>query len=84
LSGIEPPEVKELVEQAWIVVEPFLKISPEESEYTAAIQRGELQLHILFKDDPEAGRILGEHPAIQWKLLNVRKHLIRLREKQKR
>ena len=83
LSGIERPEVKELVERAWIVVEPFLKLTPDESEYTAAIQRGELQLHILFRDDPEVGKSLGEHPAIQWKLLNVQKHLARLQGKQK-
>jgi hypothetical protein len=77
LSGSELPGVTGLVERAWAVVGPFLKLTPEERKYTAAIQRGELCTGFLFPDDPEAGKRLGEHPAIQWKLQNVRKHLTR-------
>ena len=78
LSGSEPTGVTNLVERAWAVVEPFVKLTPEEREYTAAIQRGELRTDLLFTDDPEGGKRLGEHPAIQWKLLNVREHMARL------
>ncbi len=77
LSGSELRGVTDLVERAWAVVGPFLKLTPEEREYTAAIQRGELYTDFLFPDDPKAGKCLGEHPAIQWKLLNVRGHLTR-------
>jgi predicted nucleotidyltransferase component of viral defense system len=77
LSGSASPETTGLVERAWTVVEPFLKLTPEEREYTAAIQRGELRTDLLFPDNPEAAKSLGEHPAIQWKLLNVREHLTR-------
>jgi hypothetical protein len=55
----------------------------QEREYTVAIQRGELRTDLLFPDDPEAGKRLGEHPAIQWKLLNVRGHLARLQGQRK-
>lgn len=77
LSGSKLPGVAGLVERAWAVVEPFLKLNPEEREYIAAIQRGELRIDLLFSDDLEAGKRLGEHPAIQWKLQNVREHLTR-------
>ncbi len=83
LSGNESPGVTDLVERAWAVVAPFLKLAPEEREYTAAIQRGELRTDLLFPDGPEAGKRLGEHPAIQWKLLNVRGHMARLKGQRK-
>ena len=83
LSGSESPEVTGLVERAWAVVEPFVKLTPQEREYTAAIQRGELRTDLVFTDDPEAGKRLGGHPAIQWKLLNVREHMARLQGQRK-
>ena len=82
LSGSESPGVTGLVERAWAIVEPFLNLTPEEREYTLAIQRGELRTDLLFTEDPE-GKRLGEHPAIQWKLLNVRGHLARLQGQRK-
>jgi hypothetical protein len=83
LSGDESPGATDLVERAWAVLAPLLKLTPEEREYTVAVQRGELRTDLLFPDDPEAGKRLGEHPAIQWKLLNVRGHLARLQGQRK-
>jgi hypothetical protein len=71
------PDIVELVHRTWSVLQGFLRLSANESEYVAAIYRGELRADLLFPDDPaEAGR-LANHPAIQWKIINVRQHLDR-------
>ena len=61
-----------LLEQAWLRMEPLLSLQPHEQEYVAAIHRGELRLDLLFPDDPSEARRLAGHPAIQWKIENVR------------
>ncbi len=77
LAADEAPRAHVLVERAWRVVGAFVTLEPAEDEYIAAIQRGELRTDLLFPGDPEAAARIAEHPAIQWKLLNVRKHLAR-------
>ena len=61
-----------LLEQAWLRMEPLLSLQPHEQEYIAAIHRGELRLDLLFPDDPSEAIRLAGHPAIQWKIENVR------------
>lgn len=66
-----------VVERAWERVAPLLALDAHEQEYIAAIHRGELRLDLLFPNDPaEAQRIAG-HPAILWKLANVRAYRAR-------
>jgi hypothetical protein len=54
-----------------------------EAKYIASIQDGELYPELLFTDDPEEGQRLALHPAILWKLINVRTHLARGKTKPK-
>ena len=74
LVASETPDSSGLVERAWSVVEPLLDVTPAEAEFVAAIERGEYLPHLL--GDPGVVR-LAKHPAIEWKLHNVREHLRR-------
>jgi len=56
------------------VVEPLLDVTPAEAEFVAAIERGEYLPRLL--GDPSVVE-LARHPAIEWKLHNVREHLHR-------
>jgi predicted nucleotidyltransferase component of viral defense system len=68
-----PPDARALAGHAWDLIAGLLTLSQNELEYFAAIQRGELQLELLFPDQPvEAARLAG-HPALQWKLANARR-----------
>jgi len=67
----------ELIERAWGNLAKFLTLDPDEEGFITAVQQGELRLELLFSQDPdEAGRIAG-HPAILWKIQNVRNYLAR-------
>ena len=70
-----PPRADDLVKQAWAVLSEFITLRPNEAAYIASIERGELRPELLFADDPEAVQLLAEHPAILWKVTNVRAHL---------
>jgi len=70
-----PLQTTDLVERSWAVINPFMMLSGNEKEYIASIQRGDLELDLLFSDEPEEAKRMAAHPAILWKLLNVRKHL---------
>ena len=70
----------ELRERAWARVEPLLSLSANEREYIAAIHRGDLRLDLLFPDDEGEAARLGRHPAILWKIENVRAYCSRMRQ----
>lgn len=75
LVGSEVLKAEDLKERAWAVVAPLLTLEPHEGEFLESIQRGELQLELLFPKDEPLARRLAQHPAVQWKLMNVRKYL---------
>ena len=75
LSSVPP--AKELIEKAWAVVGPLLKLDPPEEEYIKAIYEDELKTELLFPGAPEEAARFNGHPAILWKLANVRKNLKR-------
>jgi predicted nucleotidyltransferase component of viral defense system len=75
LAASEPLRSADLIDGAWAVVEQLLPLDPNEEEYIAGIERGELLPQLLFPDGSEDAKTISEHPAIQWKILNVRKHL---------
>jgi len=75
-----PPRADELVKQAWAVLSEFMTLRPNEAAYIASIERGELRPELLFTDDPEAAQRIAGHPAILWKVTNVRAHLARRKE----
>jgi len=71
------PGAHELVKQAWTVVSEFITLKSNELEYTACIERGELRPELLFEEDEEAAQRVAQHPAILWKVSNVRTYLAR-------
>lgn len=65
----------DLIERSWAVISPFMKFSDNEMKHITSIQSGELYPELLFADEPEEGKRMALHPAILWKLVNVRDHL---------
>jgi len=53
------------------------RIEPLEEEFITAVQRGALLPELLFPDDPKEAERIAAHPAILWKMENVRKFLAR-------
>jgi hypothetical protein len=66
----------ELAEKSWSKVESLMSLRSHEKEYLDAIQRGELKLELLFANNAKATSLFRRHPAISWKLENVRLHLL--------
>jgi len=66
-----------LVGSAWAAVERLLELAPNEEAFTAAVENGEVPTDLLFQDDQEEARRAASHPAIQWKIENVRGHIAR-------
>jgi hypothetical protein len=75
IAGSPSLNAKKLVHKAWAVVGPFLELTPHENEYLQKIQEGVLQPEILFPDALEESAKFAVHPAILWKITNVRSHL---------
>jgi predicted nucleotidyltransferase component of viral defense system len=71
------PRADDLVKRAWAVLSDFMTLRPNEAAYIASIERGELCPELLFPDDPEAAKRIAAHPAILWKITNVRSNLER-------
>ena len=65
----------DLIDRAWETVRHLLDLAPNEKGYLAAIQQGELRPELLFAKGSQDYRVVGSHPAIEWKLANVRSHL---------
>ena len=75
LSGGSQLDPEGLVDRMWQVMGPVLKLSRAEQEYVAEIQRGILRSDLIFPSDVEKASRLERHPAVLWKLMNMRKHL---------
>lgn len=83
LAGAAPSRM-ELIERAWSYIGGFLSLEPNEQAFIAAAQQGELKPELLFPDDPgESGRLVA-HPAILWKIQNVKNYLARPTGQKKR
>jgi len=68
-------QLSDLIERSWAVISPFMKLRDNEMKYITSIHRGELYPELLFADEPEEGKRVSLHPAILWKLINVRNYL---------
>jgi predicted nucleotidyltransferase component of viral defense system len=75
LATPDAPGVVGLVGRAWGVVEPLVTLQPNELEYISGIHRGESRVHLLLPENSQEADRIAAHPAIQWKLRNVRDHL---------
>jgi len=69
-----PPNVETLIDEAWRVVMPLVELNPRELDYISAVEHGELRPEILIPETPDLAKIIAMHPAIRWKIENVRKH----------
>jgi len=75
LTGNPSLKAKELVQKAWVVVEPFLELTIPEKEYLHKIHDGVIHPEVLFPDSQEESGKFAVHPAILWKVANVRSHI---------
>jgi len=80
----EVPDRSDLVRDSWALAARFVALTPNEEGYIAAVGRGDLPLDTLFPDSSEEAARLAQHPALLWKIENVRKHLKRGSQKKGR
>lgn len=71
------PEIGRLIEKAWAVAGRFVTLEANEIAYVTAIEQGAFFIGLLFENDPNEAHRLARHPAILWKVANVRAHLTR-------
>jgi predicted nucleotidyltransferase component of viral defense system len=74
LTRGKTPRVEELVAAVRSIMSPLLKLSPPERAFAEAIAVGDAPVDMLFPNDPRASHLLEKHPALAWKLENVRRH----------
>ena len=65
----------DLIEKAWAVIGTFFNLSAEEKDYLESANRGDLRIELLFPGDLEEATRIAAHPAIQWKISNVKAHV---------
>ena len=75
LAGNPSLKANELIQNAWSVVRPFLELTTPEKEYLQEINKGVLRPEILFPGSPEESKKFAVHPAVLWKVANIRSHL---------
>ncbi|MBN1223093.1 MAG: nucleotidyl transferase AbiEii/AbiGii toxin family protein [Candidatus Aminicenantes bacterium] len=75
LIGNPSLNANELVQKAWAVVGPFTELTRAEKEYLDKIHEGVLNPEIIFPNAPEKSAKFAVHPAILWKVSNVRSYL---------
>jgi len=66
---------RSLVDTAWPRVAPFVELSDAEAGYFKAVTAGELKTELLFPSDSTEAERLASHPALLWRVANVRQHL---------
>ena len=83
LAGDVELDSSSLVGNAWSRVGKLLALGPSEERFLANLQEGKLSTELLFQGDLEEARRIAGHPAIQWKVENVRGHIARSAKKRK-
>ncbi len=61
---------------AWKVIAPLLELNENERKYIDRIHMGELQPELLFADDHDLCTRVRQHPALAWKVQNVKGNLV--------
>lgn len=75
LTAGDADDVNAILERTRQVIEPFFSLSEVEEKYIEAITGGELSLSLLFPQHKEEAEHLARHPALLWKMANVKRHL---------
>ena len=65
-------DVAEIVDQAFKVLDSILVLEDHEREYITRVHKGNLELSLLFPEDKAIASRIAKHPAIAWKIQNVR------------
>ena len=73
LATNSKPDQKALIEQAWGVMEPFLRLWDNEEQYIKSIHEGNVRASLIADGDAALGDLITRHPAIRWKVENVLK-----------
>lgn len=68
------PTAAELKDKAWSVAAPLIDVDEVEREYIDRAHAGELRPELLFTDDAPLVERLQRHPALLWKIENVKRH----------
>lgn len=68
------PKARELKEEAWRVASRLVEVDEAEREYIERAHAGELRPELLFPDDRALTEQLRRHPALLWKIRNVKRH----------
>ena len=76
-----PLQPKRIMDGSWAVMSHLMKLRAKEVEYVDAIQRGKFHPEFLFPHNPEEVERVAAHPAILWKLVNVRNHIKKQKHK---
>jgi len=76
LIGKTLPQPGDIVNRSWAAISPFMTLSDDEAKYITSIQRGKLHAELLFPDAQEEAKRMASHPAILWKLVNARAHVV--------
>jgi hypothetical protein len=63
-----------LIGRAWEIVEGLIALTGSESDFLSLAESGELRGELPFPDDPTLAERLAAHPALLWKMANVRAH----------
>jgi predicted nucleotidyltransferase component of viral defense system len=79
LVGRTSASTTDLVDRSWNILAPLLALSESELAYLDAFNSGELRADLLFGGDVESAARLSSHPAILWRLKNIREYLTRTR-----
>ena len=70
-----PLQPKILMERSWAALSHLMTLEEKEAEYIDALENGALHPELLFPHNPEEAERVALHPAILWKLINVRTHM---------
>jgi len=74
LHADERPTATELKEKAWRVAAPLIDVDEAEREYIDRAHAGELRPELLFPDEEALAEQMRRHPALLWKIENVKRH----------
>lgn len=74
LHADEHPTASDLKEKAWRVIAPLVELDESEREYIDRVHAGEVRPELLFPDDEVLAEQLERHPALKWKIDNVKRY----------
>jgi hypothetical protein len=64
----------ELIDKAWNAVKSLVIVNRIESEFLSSVESGTLLPNLLFPNDSELAGRIASHPALLWKIANIRTH----------